>query len=44
MARYAQMSAHETEGLLVIDGQEVDELTVVLTVCAMLEAKDSFLR
>lgn len=40
VARYAQRSAHEREGLLVLDGREVDELLVVLTLCAMLEAKD----
>jgi hypothetical protein len=43
VARYAQRSAHEREGLLVLDGREVDELIVVLTICAMLEAKESFL-
>jgi hypothetical protein len=42
VARYAQRSSHEHEGLLVLDGREVDELVVVLTVCAILEAKDSF--
>lgn len=40
VARYAQRSAHEREGLLVLDGREVDELLVVLTLCAMLEAKE----
>ncbi|KAE8447082.1 hypothetical protein EG329_011066 [Mollisiaceae sp. DMI_Dod_QoI] len=44
VARYGQRSAHEKEGLLVLDGREVDELVVVLTLCAMLEAKDSFLK
>jgi hypothetical protein len=43
VARYAQRSAHEREGLLVLDGREVDELIVVLTICAMLEAKENFL-
>ncbi|KAH8808806.1 hypothetical protein F5884DRAFT_858327 [Xylogone sp. PMI_703] len=43
VARFAQQSAHEKEGLLVFDSREVDELVVVLTICAMLEAKDSFL-
>jgi len=43
VARYAQRSAYEREGLLVLDGREVDELIVVLTICAMLEAKESFL-
>ena len=43
VARYAQRSAYEREGLLVLDGREVDELIVVLTICVMLEAKESFL-
>jgi hypothetical protein len=43
VARYAQRSSHEREGLLVLNGREVDELIVVLTICAMLEAKESFL-
>jgi len=43
VARYAQRSSHEREGLLVLDGREVDELVAVLTIAAMLEAKDSFL-
>ncbi|KUJ07096.1 uncharacterized protein LY89DRAFT_743097 [Mollisia scopiformis] len=43
VARYAQKSAHEREGLLVLNGTEVDELIVVLTLCALLDGKDSFL-
>jgi len=30
--------------LMVLDSREVDELVAVLTICAMLEAKDSFLK
>lgn len=43
VARYAQRSAHEREGLLVMDGTEVDEMVAVLTVCAMAEGKEHFL-
>lgn len=43
VARYAQRSAHEREGLLVMDGAEVDEMVAVLTVCAMAEGKEHFL-
>jgi len=44
VARYAQRSVHEREGLLVVDTREVDEIVVVLTLCAMFESKDSFLK
>ena len=44
VALFALQGSHEREGLLVLDGREVDELLVVLTVCAMMEAKDIFLK
>jgi hypothetical protein len=44
VARFAQQNAREREGLLVLDRREVDELLVVLTICAMIEAKDTFLK
>jgi hypothetical protein len=44
VARFAQQNPREREGLLVFDGGEVDELIVVMTICAMLEAKDTFLK
>lgn len=44
VARFALQGSHEREGLLVLDGREVEELLVVLTVCGMMEAKDSFLK
>jgi len=44
VARFGQQSPRDREGLLVLDAREVDELIVVLTICAMVEAKDSFLK
>ena len=44
VARFAQQNAREREGLLVLDRREVDELLAVLTICAMIEAKDTFLK
>jgi len=44
VARFAQQNAREREGLLVLDRREVDELLVVLTICAMIGAKDTFLK
>ncbi|KAE9371336.1 hypothetical protein N431DRAFT_426003, partial [Stipitochalara longipes BDJ] len=43
VARFGQQNLRDREGLLVLDAREVDELIVVLTICAMVEAKDSFL-
>ncbi|KAH8792789.1 hypothetical protein F5882DRAFT_399516, partial [Hyaloscypha sp. PMI_1271] len=43
VARFGQQNPKDREGLLVLDSREVDELIVVLTICAMVEAKDSFL-
>jgi hypothetical protein len=44
VARFAQQNARDREGLLVLDRREVDELLAVLTICAMIEAKDTFLK
>jgi hypothetical protein len=44
VARFGQQNPRDRDGLLVLDAREVDELIVVLTICAMVEAKDSFLR
>jgi hypothetical protein len=44
VARFGQQNARDREGLLVVDGREVDELIAVLTICAMVEAKDTFLK
>jgi hypothetical protein len=44
VARFGQQNPKDKEGLLVLDSREVDELIVVLTICAMVEAKDAFLK
>jgi hypothetical protein len=44
VARFGQQNPRDRDGLLVLDAREVDELIVVLTICAMVEANDSFLR
>ncbi|RDL38780.1 uncharacterized protein BP5553_03120 [Venustampulla echinocandica] len=43
VASYAQRSTREREGLLVLDGKEVDEIVAVFTLVAMLEASEHFL-
>ncbi len=44
VARFGQQNPRAREGLLVLDSREVDELIVVLTICALVEANDSFLK
>jgi len=34
VARYAQKHVHDKEGLLLLNGKEVDEMVAVLTLCA----------
>lgn len=42
VARYGQKNNREKEGVLMVDGVDVDDLVAVLTVCAMLDVRDSF--
>lgn len=42
VARWAQKHGYERDGLLLVDGQQVDDLVAVLTICAVLEVNDSF--
>ena len=44
VARFGQQNSRDREGLLVLDSREVEELIGVLTICALVEAKDSFLK
>jgi hypothetical protein len=42
IARYTQKHSHDKEVVLMINGKEADDLVAVLTICAMLEVRDSF--
>lgn len=42
IAVYTQPGSHNSDGLLVLDAKEIDELLCVLTLCAFLEVCDSF--
>ncbi|CZR56410.1 uncharacterized protein PAC_06298 [Phialocephala subalpina] len=42
IGRFAQLNKHNKDGLLVLDAREIDALTGILTLAAMLEVNDSF--
>jgi len=42
IAHFVQPSTHTKDGLLVLDAREIDALTGILTLAAMLEVNDSF--
>jgi hypothetical protein len=42
IARFSQPTASNKDGVLVLDSREIDALLGILTVCAMLEVRDSF--
>jgi hypothetical protein len=44
IARYSQKSGYATEGLMVLDERELDDLVTILTLCAVLAVVDSFTR
>ena len=44
IARYSQKSGYATEGLMVLNDHELDDLVAILTLCAVLAVVDSFAR
>jgi len=42
VARFLTKQSNIKDGVLVLDTREADDLVTVLTLCALLETKDSF--
>jgi hypothetical protein len=41
IADFTQPGPHDYDGLLVLDANEIDDLTAIITLCAILEVRDA---